>query len=262
MEILSVGYNFIHNKDFKLLRPNGINEYLLLVIRSKAVFEMDGKRMSIRPYTLIFTDKNKPHSIYADNDVYVNDWITFDLTAEERKELMQNQIKINALWCGYDVRFYSDIIKLMQDEMKSDDKSKSINTELFFKVILNKLQNNSAHLFFDKKYYNELSEMRGEIYSCPQNKYTVEQLSHRVNLSKSYFQSLYKLYFNTTPISDVIKSRIEYSKQLLSSTDCSVSEISELCGYNDDARFVKQFKKIVNMTPCKYRKSLSRNYYP
>lgn len=254
MEILSVGYNFKHSNHFKLLRPKGLNEYLLLIIRSKAVFEIDETEFKISPNTMILVDKNKPHAFYADSEPFINDWITFDLSAEEYRSFIKNSIKINTFFNSGYVHTCSDIIKLMQDELKSVGIHKNANINSFFHIILNKLQENSLYLNFDKKYYNKLEKIRNDIYSHPQKEYTVEQLSSSVNLSKSYFQQLYRLYFHITPISDVILSRIEYSKQLLTSTGCSIAEISEFCGYKDSAQFIKQFKNTTHTTPYKYRK--------
>lgn len=260
MEIISVGYDFRHNSDFKLLRPKGLNEYLLLIIRSKAIFEIDEKKFNLRPNSMILVDKNKPHSFYADDDIFINDWITFDLTVEEYDNFIENNIKINTFFSSCNIQICSEIIKLMQDEKKSEGMYKNVNMNLFFDVILNKLKCNSRYLNFDKKYYNELEKIQNDIYSYPQREYTIEQLSNRVNLSKSYFQYLYRLYFNITPISDVIKSRVEYSKQLLLSTECPIAEISELCGYKDSAQFIKQFKNVTNTTPYKYRKNHCFNH--
>lgn len=259
MKLLSVGYDFRHDADFKLLRPNGLNEYLLLIIRSKAYFEIEGKRLKIMPNSMILVDKNTPHSFYADKETYINDWITFDLTTEEYSAFIEQHIKVNTFFALCNIEFFSDIIKLMQTEVQTVGIDKSGNMDLFFRIVLNKLQDNSMYLNFDKKYYNELLKIRNGIYSYPQKEYTIEQLSLEVNLSKSYFQHLYKLYFNTTPISDAIKSRIEYSKQLLTSTCYSVSEVAELSGYKDDAQFIKQFKSIAGITPNKYRKGFYKD---
>ena len=104
-------------------------------------------------------------------------------------------------------------------------------------------------------YYNELVNLRNAIYDSPANKLTVESLADELHLSKSYFSHIYKKYFNTTPINDAIRSRIEYSKQLLYSTDYPVSKISKMLDYPHDTQFIKQFKAVTGMTPSQYRKN-------
>lgn len=94
-----------------------------------------------------------------------------------------------------------------------------------------------------------IQKIRNNIYANPNKKFTIEKLAAKINLSKSYFQHCYKLCFNTTPIADVINSRIEYSKQLLVSTNFSISEITDIIGYKNDTQFIKQFKNVVKKTP-------------
>ena len=49
-----------------------------------------------------------------------------------------------------------------------------------------------------------------------------------------------------------------HNKQLLSSSNYSVKEISDMLNYSSDTQYIKQFKLITNMTPSEYRKALSR----
>ena len=106
-------------------------------------------------------------------------------------------------------------------------------------------------------YYNELATIRRMIYSFPTEKYTIESLAHKSNLSISHFSHLYKQYFNTTPMNDVILSRVQYAKQLLNSTNYTISEISNILNYSCDTQFIKQFKTVTKMTPREYRKNMT-----
>ena len=57
--------------------------------------------------------------------------------------------------------------------------------------------------------------------------------------------------------SDIITSRLEYSKYLLDSTDHSISNISSMVGYENDVHFMYMFKKKTGFTPSQYRNSSS-----
>ncbi|MBQ3939804.1 MAG: helix-turn-helix transcriptional regulator, partial [Oscillospiraceae bacterium] len=52
----------------------------------------------------------------------------------------------------------------------------------------------------------------------------------------------------------IISKRINYAKRLLRFTDKPVEEISELCGFNDQSYFSKQFKKAENVTCLAFRR--------
>ena len=73
---------------------------------------------------------------------------------------------------------------------------------------------------------------------------------------RSGFQHLYKRLFGVSVMSDVIKGRLDRAKRLLSSTNLTVREIGERCGYSNEFNFMRQFKDYVGKTPTEYRKIL------
>ena len=99
--------------------------------------------------------------------------------------------------------------------------------------------------------------VRTRIYNDPSAEYRIKDLAGDLNLSNSYFQHLYKNYFGLSTISYVIYSRIEFSKQLLSSTNYTIREVSEILGYENDTQFMRQFKLKTGMTATEYKKTFS-----
>ena len=89
----------------------------------------------------------------------------------------------------------------------------------------------------------------------PFNDWNVNWLSHELTLSKSYFQHLYKEYFGVSVMNDVINSRIEHAKYLLNSTDVTVKDIAQMCGYKNEIHFMRQFKDKTGTTPSKFREA-------
>ena len=55
----------------------------------------------------------------------------------------------------------------------------------------------------------------------------------------------------------MIKAKTAKAKELLVSTELSVYEISEKCGYDSPTHFMKQFKSETGMTALQYRKGHS-----
>ncbi|MBR5152940.1 MAG: helix-turn-helix transcriptional regulator [Clostridia bacterium] len=256
MVVNSMGYNFKEHKNWVLTRPHGLNEYTLLLIKSKAIIWFGDEKINVLPNSMIIFNKGTPQRYAANNEVFVNDWIHFSLTPEEEALLFKNTNILDKLVELENAATLSKIIKMMQEEYVSANAYKNKTLELFLEIICTKYRESFHQLATNKMYYNEMVKIRTKIYNTPSVKHTVENLAGELNLSKSYFQHLYKKYFDVSPITDVINSRIEYSKRLLSSTNYSVGTISELLGYSSDTQFMKQFKLITNMTPREYRKLL------
>ncbi len=106
-------------------------------------------------------------------------------------------------------------------------------------------------------YYDKLFILRSKIYNKPYQDWNVDGLAHQLAMSKSYFQHLYKNIFGVSVMNDVINSRIEHSKYLLSTTDMPISQATEMCGYKCESHFMRQFKARIEMTSTEYRHSVS-----
>ena len=75
-----------------------------------------------------------------------------------------------------------------------------------------------------------------------------------VHISAGYLRSLYKNIFDVTPEQDILRARIEKAKSLLSLTDKTIAQISELSGFENENYFCRIFKAEVSFTPTQYRK--------
>lgn len=83
----------------------------------------------------------------------------------------------------------------------------------------------------------------------------VDEICLEFGISLSYLYAMSHQYFGM-PIGNYIASqRINVAKQYLLTTQKSISEISELCGFCDYNYFSRRFKKQTGCTPLAYRKN-------
>lgn len=104
-------------------------------------------------------------------------------------------------------------------------------------------------------YYEQMSVIRSRICSTPQRDWRVEELANETAMSVSHFEHMYKKLFGCGVMSEIINSRIEYAKFILSTTDVPVSRAADMCGYKNAVHFMKQFKAKTGLTPTEYRKA-------
>ena len=81
--------------------------------------------------------------------------------------------------------------------------------------------------------------------------FSVETLCENANISRTYFNKIFKETYNTTPIKYINDIRINKAKLLLKSGNYSNEEIAFLCGFNDVKYFYVIFKKLTNQTTLK-----------
>lgn len=83
----------------------------------------------------------------------------------------------------------------------------------------------------------------------------LDDLAAMVHINKNYLVRQFKKRFGVTPISYLIKIRMDYAKKLLTESNIPIKAVSEACGYNDPSFFNSYFKKIFRISPAAYRRS-------
>lgn len=86
-------------------------------------------------------------------------------------------------------------------------------------------------------------------------KLTLDEIANHVFLSRSYISSIFKKETGNSLISYINHVRVEKSKGFLLDRSISLADIAGLCGFDDQSYFSKVFKKVVGVSPKKYRDS-------
>ena len=82
---------------------------------------------------------------------------------------------------------------------------------------------------------------------------TISGLAGRFNYSEDYIIRIFKKAYGVTPYQYMINLRMQLAKQLLLSTNRSIVQISEECGYQDFSAFYRAFSKMFGCSPAKWR---------
>lgn len=123
------------------------------------------------------------------------------------------------------------------------------------KAALNRIHSYTVTETTENPQYEKLCILRGRIMKNPELPWNVNDIAAELYLSKSYLQKMYKHYFGKSIIMDMIDFRLEKAKNLLSTSDMTVTDISIECGYSSYNYFVRQFKASEGMSPTEYREN-------
>ncbi|MBR6580751.1 MAG: substrate-binding domain-containing protein [Ruminococcus sp.] len=121
------------------------------------------------------------------------------------------------------------------------------------KATLNRVYSYTVSETTENPQYEKLFQLRGRIMKNPELPWNVNEIAAELYLSKSYLQKMYKQYFGKSIIVDMIDFRLARAKELLSTSDMTVTDISKECGYSSYNYFVRQFKAAEGMSPTEYR---------
>lgn len=94
----------------------------------------------------------------------------------------------------------------------------------------------------------------------PEADLSLATLAQYANLSPTYFHSQFKKYTGTTLQKFVEEQRITKAISLLLSTNMTLSEIADMCGFSSQSYFSYTFKRMMNMPPREYAKEHFRKY--
>lgn len=89
----------------------------------------------------------------------------------------------------------------------------------------------------------------------------LDDLARIVNVSKSTLIQTFKTALHTTPLQYINRIRLEKAKDLLLNTDSSISEISEMVGFQSIHYFSRYFKNREQISPAEYRQRYSSSHF-
>lgn len=83
-------------------------------------------------------------------------------------------------------------------------------------------------------------------------KFDYKQLCAESGFKYTSFNEMFKKTYGMTPVQAVTKMKIDYAKELLITGRYSVSDIAEMCGFENVYYFSSVFKKQTGFSPSKY----------
>ncbi|MCQ2416990.1 MAG: AraC family transcriptional regulator [Oscillospiraceae bacterium] len=257
MILHNVGYDHHHDADFFINRPNGSGDYLLLILKSDAIFTFNGEDVLVPKKSFFLYPPGMPQQYRCvPQHTFTNDWIHFQFEHEEATWFQHKSVPIaKPVQLEY-TEFFSYCIKAIADENCSSHLHKSDSISHYFWLLCNKVseqlhENNSFH--YSAK-HEQMLTIRNKIYTAPYLEWSVEWASHEIRMSRSSFQHHYKEQFGVTFIQDLIASRTARAKMLLCTTNMSVQDIGSQCGYRNYEHFERQFRNQCGISPSEFRK--------
>ena len=250
-EIQRMGCSCRHGSSFLLDQPQGYDVYLMLFVKTRAVFRLDGEYRLAEPSTFILYDRNTPLYYGASGGDYINDWALFDCTEPLQAEAKVRFNELIPIGEQIDLPQYFQLI--------ADSFFRGANTNsagLLIRAMLTEIFSAPVSKgWTDLPHYRELLDLRRQLYAQPDLDWDAQKMAQQVNISVPYLHALYKKAFGVTCAADVVRSRMEQAKQLLGNPAMTVEDIAFACGYHSSVHFSRQFKQQFGVSPMQWRKT-------
>ena len=111
---------------------------------------------------------------------------------------------------------------------------------------------------FKAAYYANNNNLQRDMIAFVQKHYgekvSLAMLAEEFHLSEKYVSWYFKEHFSISFMQYVLHLRMSKAKDMLVTTDISITDIALSCGYPSVNLFIRNFKELYNITPLQYRK--------
>jgi AraC family transcriptional regulator len=101
--------------------------------------------------------------------------------------------------------------------------------------------------------HTQLQQVLDYIHAHLDRDLSLAELAEVINISPTYFASLFKQAIEVSPHQYVVQQRVERAKLMLSKTDLAIADIALQVGFSSQSHLNQQFKRLTGMTPKQVR---------
>lgn len=163
-------------------------------------------------------------------------------------------------------KYIEDFLKSIELEL-NDKQLGSIHAAILIihqiLLFLSRISLEKSEKGFQEEDYNQywMNEIFSYIDYNLQENISLNHLAKKAHVSPAHFSRVFKNITGMGITVYVNKKRTHKAKELLVSTNFTVSHIAELSGFESIPHFYRTFKRFIGTSPSKYRKNNEQNDY-
>lgn len=246
-------------KRWQCILPHWHEHYeLLYFIDGECEAYVDGKKLLVKKGDLLVANGTQVHSFTSGGSVLFHSLIIspvifkdIDLKKLELKSYISQDCNAK--------KYFDDIDECWKeyknDRIGSDMKLKSLVYMLFSYLFENYSEPietvSETHLTQLKRLYSIFNYI-SENYHLD---ISTKDLAEICFVTESYFCRFFKMFTGMTFASYITEFRIKKAQLLLEKTNGDISAIATSVGFSDANYFARTFKRVVGVSPSKYRKN-------
>lgn len=256
--IRKIGY-FPKVKFHYVLKDKGTQYYMLIYcVAGKGLYSIYGKRYEVNANQYIIIPSGVPYSFEADEQ---NPWTIYWL--HFMGKMAPNFVSLSygpvSILPGNDSRI-QDRLNLFEEIFSAFSlaytKEYMIHASMCLYPFLSSFLNVEQFRHFKAVSPCEQTFSVQVIHFMQENvgnKLTLEQIAQNFNYSVSHFSALFENETGVSPINYFINLKIRKACEYAELSNLKFREISEKVGFEEPAYFSRIFKKIMGISPIKYR---------
>lgn len=241
--VVLVGKDEYKEKVISFSKNSNCKNELIYHLSGKSIVVFNGKQLEttedtirflpageMNEYTVDRIERGECIDIVFDTNMPITDE-AFVLNLKQSEKIKSLFKKIFSAWVAKNDGYYFECISIIY-KIFSELQKKNYIPESQFDSIKPAIDYIERH-FLDKKI-------------------TTEGLASCCAISYTYINKLFVKKFGVPPIKYSIQLKINYACDLLKSELYTISQIAEICGYNDIYFFSRQFKEYMGLSPTDF----------
>ncbi len=248
-----------HPSEYYFTWENGrtINGYqIILITEGEGIVENKSGIFNVTPGSIIIVRDNEWHRY---KPKYEKGWVELyvgfnGMLANHfllQNKVLQNQTVIN---CGFNELIYQTYGKLFNVASKEFPGSQHVASSCIIELLANIVSWEKQKQFTDKPIERIIEKtkllMRENIYS----EIDLEQIAINNNITYSYLRRMFKSYTGISPHQYFLDMKLLRAKELITSSNLTIKEISYHMGFSSEHYFSRLFKKKTGAMPSEIRK--------
>lgn len=189
------------------------------------------------------------HFFYESDDI---NWIfvTFEMRETGHIEKLRN----NTLAISSKANAVLEMLVDSYDDSRRLDANESAKVILLTKLLLTELM--KSEKFAEKTPRNFIDDVNKYIYANLHRPLSIAELAKKFSYSPSHFRAVYRKEMGISAGRYIKEMKLHKAQSYLGTTDMSVGEIAEACGYDSLYSFSHAFKNYTKISPVEFRQKM------
>ena len=237
-----------------------LKEYQLIYIpEGGGYFESKScKRQKVTPGTMILLFPNEWHTYEPDKETgWMEYWVGFNGVHIDNR--VQNGF-FSPQKPIFHLGFSAAILVLYEDVLNHAAEEKSGYQQLISSIVLYILGMvqfmHRNETFSDSYAVIKINEARAIMKRNIEDNKSPKDIAKEIGVSYSWFRKMFKLYVDVSPAQYQANLKFLRSRELLTTTDLSITEIAYKLNYENVGKFSTFFHKKEGVPPLQYRKDM------
>jgi len=269
----------IHDREWSMDLSQHDSFEMVYMKKGSAVFEVSGQPVEMGPNDIIIIKPFQYHKFIVKSESGC-EFIVLSFKFENKDTGEYSEVSLedflnfvsskeSGAFISLKVSQKNDIIVLLNRILKERDSNEMGSKFLSLLLILELfvLITKALKMEWDNSIKNKSPKLKelikisvNYIHNNFERNISLNDIARFVFLSTSYFTRAFKEEMKISPISYLLKVRVERAMELLRETDHKISDIALSVGFSNQQRFNEIFKKHTKMTPLQYRKQYNKNH--